>query len=87
MSNRYAAGLIFILLTLIAIFWITHSLTSPIRALSNSVRRVSLENLSWKFRSQTGQNEIIQLNEAFNEMLIRLKESINQSMFSHCKLK
>lgn len=76
----YAIGFMFIFFTFIVVFFITKKLTAPIRELRNSINRVSLENLSMDLITEPENNEIVQLNEAFEKMFQRLKESINQSV-------
>jgi two-component system, sensor histidine kinase YesM len=76
----FASGFVLILLTLTVIFFINKNLTAPIRDLRKSVNKVSLENLSIDFNITEGNNEVVQLNEAFEKMLQRLKESMNQTM-------
>lgn len=74
----YIFGLIVILFTLLLILVITRRLTAPIRELTASVKNISLQNLSVNLSNYTGNNEVMHLNQAFNEMLKRLDESMNQ---------
>lgn len=73
-------GLGLLLITLIVVYILTNQLTMPLKLLRNSVREVSLDNLSVDIRYSENGNEIVELNEAFDAMFTRLKESMSELM-------
>ncbi|MEK3882233.1 HAMP domain-containing sensor histidine kinase [Paenibacillus sp. PL2-23] len=83
-----AAGLLFVCLTsLLLTYFVSRSIIRPIRALRSAVLRIKDGDLSdelpsprSKFGKQRKQNEIAQLAAAFEDMRVRLKQSIDQSL-------
>lgn len=64
---------------LFVVFIITRQLTLPLKKLRNSVRSVSINNLSIDLgNDDAGHNELILLNRAFNKMFERLRMSMQQ---------
>lgn len=76
------SGIALVGLTLLAIHFITVSIVNPLRKLRNSVNQVTIDNLSMDAHQNIGNNELVQLKEAFDRMLLRLKESIHQTVQS-----
>lgn len=74
-----------IILTTLAILILSRQMAKPLNTLRDSVRNVSLENLSINLDTAGDSNEINQLNEAFNTMFNRLRESMDElvTMRSH----
>jgi two-component system, sensor histidine kinase YesM len=64
------------ILSLLAIFLVTRSITIPIRELRESVESLTLEDAS--IRLPATHNEIDLLKDAFNDMLRRLKDSTDE---------
>lgn len=73
-------GVVLIILTLTIIFIITNHMTKPLKDLRKSLKTVSLDNLSVEINHNGIRNELIRLNEAFDAMFRRLKESMEQIM-------
>ncbi|RCX18795.1 sensor histidine kinase YesM [Anaerobacterium chartisolvens] len=69
-------GLLFI--SLIFIFILSNKLTRPLKILRNSVRQVTLDNLSMDIAQSDDSDEIIELNHLFDGMFARLKDSMNE---------
>ncbi|WP_106767369.1 sensor histidine kinase [Paenibacillus faecalis] len=63
---------------LFVVFIITRQLTLPLKKLRNSVRSVSINNLSIDLGKDAGHNELILLNRAFYKMFERLRMSVDQ---------
>ncbi len=76
-------GISLILISLAAIFTISNQLVKPLRQLNQSIRAVSLNNLSVDISNSSNSNEIYQLNDSFNKMFSRLKTSITQEVKAH----
>jgi len=80
------AGLLFVLLTsLLLTYFVSRSIIRPIRSLRTAALRIKEGDLSHDLRLEKPvhggkQNEIDQLSAAFEEMRIRLKQSIEQSL-------
>ncbi|MCR2805103.1 sensor histidine kinase [Paenibacillus soyae] len=81
-----AASLLFVGLTsLLLTYFVSRSIIRPIRSLRAAALRIKDGDLSYEFqeeltRKAAKQNEISQLASAFEEMRIRLKQSIDQSL-------
>lgn len=73
------SGILFALLSIFIMYFITRSLTSPIREMRKQLRALSLENLSISLNDRTN-NEITIFNEVFNKTLNRMKESMEQTI-------
>lgn len=78
-------GGLLIIGSLIIMFFITNSLTSPIRKLRESLKDVSLQNPSLDINLQENNNEILLFQSAFKKTLQRLHESMNQTIHSRSK--
>ncbi|AOZ94512.1 cache domain-containing sensor histidine kinase [Paenibacillus crassostreae] len=80
-SVKYISILIIsslILFSFVYIYFSTKNLLLPIRKLRNQILRVNYSNMNLKTDTYTNNNELIQLNEAFQELLERLQESIDR---------
>lgn len=67
-----------ILFSFIFIYFSTKNLLLPIRKLRSQILRINYSNLNVKADTRTHNNELIQLNGAFQELLERLQESIER---------
>ncbi|WP_238650333.1 cache domain-containing sensor histidine kinase [Paenibacillus piscarius] len=67
-----------ILFSFIFIYFSTKNLLLPIRKLRSQILRINYSNLNMKTDARTHNNELIQLNDAFQELLERLQESIER---------
>ena len=67
-----------ILFSFIFIYFSTKNLLLPIRKLRSQILRINYSNLNIKTDARTHNNELIQLNGAFQELLERLQESIER---------
>lgn len=78
------AGLLFVCLTsLLLTYFVSRSIIRPIQSLRTAALRIKEGDLTHELRTKTKlgkQNEIAQLGSAFEEMRIRLKHSIEQSL-------
>ncbi len=72
-----------ILITIFVLFFLSRQMAKPLNMLRNSVRNVSIENLSINLDITDENNEINQLNEAFNAMFKRLRESMDELVVMH----
>lgn len=70
------ASIIFVILSVIMVFFISSQLTRPLRKLRNSIRNVSMDNLTLEIDDAS--NEIILVKRTFNQMVDRLKDSMEQ---------
>ena len=70
------AGLIILLAVSLAFFVLVRSLTKPLYQLTATIEDVSLDNMNLEIPHE-GQDELKMLNESFNAMFIKLKDSIN----------
>ncbi len=77
-------SLLFYLLTFAVIFFITRSLTLPIRRFRSKIKDLSIGNLSLDL-SVDSNDEIVLLNKAFDEALKQLDQSIKHSLSSHIR--
>lgn len=71
------AGLIVLAALFFAFFFFVKSLTKPLIELTATIENVSLDNMNLEI-SHKGHDELKMLNESFNAMFIKLKDSINQ---------
>lgn len=77
---------LFIFVTVIAVYILgIRKMISPLRRLIFKVRKVSLDNLTIHKIEKPVVNEFSLLNDAFEQMLNRLKESINQEYESRIR--
>ncbi|MNO37037.1 Sensor histidine kinase YpdA [compost metagenome] len=67
-----------ILFSFVFIYFSTKSLLLPIRKLRSQILRINYSNMNVKADTRSNNNELIQLNEAFQELLERLQESIER---------
>ncbi|OGO81004.1 MAG: hypothetical protein A2Y21_00665 [Clostridiales bacterium GWC2_40_7] len=72
------SGIFFLLITLSILYVLAGSLTKPLKQLRESVKNVSLGNLSVNIANTASHNEIHLLSNAFNNMFSRLDSSIRQ---------
>lgn len=79
------AGILLILITLIIIYIITDSLTTPIKQLRQSLKNVSLQTPSLDIDFKVSNNEILLLNSAFNKTIHSLHEAMNQTIQARSK--
>ena len=70
-------GLIILTLILLAFFWLSKSLTRPLKQLTATIEKVSLDNMSLEV-SHNGYDELKILNNSFISMFSKLKDSINK---------
>ncbi|MRN53767.1 cache domain-containing sensor histidine kinase [Paenibacillus monticola] len=71
-----------ILFSFIFIYFSTKNLLLPIRKLRSQILRINYSNMNVKADTRTHNNELIQLNGAFQELLERLQESIEREKFA-----
>ncbi|WP_259391546.1 cell wall metabolism sensor histidine kinase WalK [Paenibacillus sp. 1011MAR3C5] len=79
------AGLLFVCLTsLLLTYFVSRSIIRPIQSLRTAALRIKEGDLTHELRTKKTklgkQNEVVQLGSAFEEMRIRLKHSIEQSL-------
>ncbi|MBW4084297.1 histidine kinase [Paenibacillus sp. S150] len=67
-----------ILFSFVFIHFSTKNLLLPIRKLRSQILRINYSNMNVKADTRSNNNELIQLNEAFKELLERLQESIDR---------
>lgn len=79
------SGTLLILITLIIIYLVTNSLTTPIKQLRQSLKNVSLQTPSLDIDFQVSNNEILLLNSAFNKTIHKLHEAMNQTIQARSK--
>lgn len=69
--------------TIMAIYFLSRQLAKPIKELRQSIKHVSLDNLSIDLQAKAGNDEIILLNRAFNTMFRKLEFSIQHEFKAH----
>jgi two-component system, sensor histidine kinase YesM len=79
-NAAFATILAVTLFTLLMIYLISGFLVHPIRTLRDGVVKVSLENMELDFGSIHTNDEVVLLNEAFKDMLARLKSSMEREI-------
>lgn len=79
------AGIMLIFVTLVLIYLISNSLTTPIKQLRQSLKNVSLQNPLLDIDFQNNNNEIVLLNLAFNKTIQRLHEAMHQTIQARSK--
>ncbi|ASA26411.1 cache domain-containing sensor histidine kinase [Paenibacillus donghaensis] len=67
-----------ILFSFVYIYFSARKLLLPIRKLRGQILRINYSNMKVKVDTRSHNNELIQLNEAFQELLERLQESIDR---------
>lgn len=67
-----------ILFSFVYIYFSTKNLLLPIRKLRSQILRINYSNMYVKADTRSNNNELIQLNEAFQELLERLQDSIDR---------
>lgn len=70
------AGFIILLAVFFAFFVLVRGLTKPLKQLTSTIENVSLDNMNLEI-PHGGYDEIKMLNESFNAMFTKLKDSIN----------
>lgn len=70
------AGFIILVSVFFAFFSLVRSLTKPLIQLTSTIENVSLDNMNLEIPHQ-GHDEVKMLNESFNVMFSKLKDSIN----------
>lgn len=77
-------GFITILITLLISYLVSKTLTNPIKKIHSLIKGLNLTSLSPKFSStiNSNLNELEQLNYSFQDMRIRLQESLNEAISS-----
>lgn len=73
-----ASGIFFLTITLAILYVLAGSLTKPLKQLRESIKHVTLDNLSINVSNTGSNNEIHLLSAAFNKMFSRLDLSIQQ---------
>lgn len=73
-------GIIFFLVVLFLLFWVTKKLTSPIAQLRKSVESLSISEPSVLTNTDHANSEIVMLTDAFNQTIKRLNESMEQTL-------
>ncbi|EES74601.1 sensor histidine kinase [Paenibacillus sp. MB22_1] len=66
------------LLSFVYIYFSTRNLLLPIRKLRSQIWRISYSNMNLKWDNPTQNNDLILLNEAFQDLMERLQESIER---------
>lgn len=74
------ASIICIILSIIMVFFISRQLTRPLRKLRTSIRNVSMDNLTLEIDDTS--NEIILVKRTFDQMVDRLKDSMDQVVYA-----
>ncbi|MGG6314157.1 cache domain-containing sensor histidine kinase [Paenibacillus macerans] len=80
-SVKYISVLLITALMLFSFAYIylsTRNLLLPIRKLRSQIWRISYSNMNIKMETQAQNNELILLNEAFQDLMERLQESIDR---------
>jgi len=72
-----------VLLSLSMIYLITLRMTEPIRKLRSSILKVDFDNFALFTNQKSPSNEVNLLNDAFHQMMERLKHSMNQEMLAN----
>lgn len=67
-----------LLLSFVYIYFSTRNLLLPIRKLRSQIWRISYSNMNIKMDNRSQNNELILLNEAFQDLMERLQESIER---------
>lgn len=67
-----------LLISFVYIYLTTRNLLLPIRKLRSQIWRISYSNMNIKMENRTQNNELILLNEAFEDLMERLQESIDR---------
>ncbi|WP_438351085.1 cache domain-containing sensor histidine kinase [Paenibacillus sp. FA6] len=67
-----------LLFSFVYIYFSTKNLLLPIRKLRSQILRINYSNMNMKADTRSNNNELIQLNEAFQELLERLQMSIDR---------
>lgn len=78
-------SLLLLVFTLILMYFISASLTAPIRRLHQSLKNVTLQNPSLKIDFEGSPNEITWFTTALNKTMQRLQESMKQTIEARSK--
>lgn len=76
LSILIISGLLLVLF--VYIYFSTKNLLLPIRKLRNQISRIQYNNLNVQVNHHTHNNELISLHEAFQDLLLRLQQSIER---------
>lgn len=79
------ASIILVMLALSIILIITNSLTKPIRQLRKSLQSISTETPSLSIDFKGNNNEIIQFQSTLNKAIVKLKDSMNETIEARSK--
>lgn len=79
----FLSALSLVLLTILILYLLSRSLTKPLKQLTKSLNKVSLNRLSIELDQSKYVNEFILLNRALDAMFRRLNESVSQEIKSH----
>lgn len=71
-------GIVLMIITIAVVYFISDWLSKPLKMMKDSVKDVTLKNLSLEIAHPNSSNEILQLNEAFEAMFSRLEESMDE---------
>lgn len=83
-SVKYAAnlvlmaGVVFLILSLIMVYFISKSLTKPIIQLIKSLKDINMDTLSMDLNLENTNNEVILLGNAFGKMMIEVRKTTNE---------
>lgn len=66
------------LVSFVYLFWSTRNLLLPIRKLRSQIWRISYSNMNIKVDNRPKNNDLLLLNEAFQDLIKRLQESIER---------
>lgn len=67
-----------LLVLFVYIYFSTKNLLLPIRKLRHQISRIQYNNLNVRVNNHSHNNELISLNEAFQDLLLRLQQSIDR---------
>ena len=76
----FAACILLLLILFIVILILSNHLTKPLIQLKDVIQKTSLTRMNTQLSLQNSEDEITQLNTAFHEMLLRLKNSITYEL-------
>ncbi|WP_340004812.1 histidine kinase [Paenibacillus sp. FSL K6-0276] len=73
-------GIIILFITMIVTFFVSKSLTIPIRRIRKSIKTLSLDTLNPRLNNNVSLNELEELNQSFLDMCDRLKSSLEETV-------
>ncbi|RCX12990.1 two-component system sensor histidine kinase YesM [Anaerobacterium chartisolvens] len=80
---NYIFIFVLLILSLMFIYYFSRILTTPIIKLRDEILKVNGSNMEFNFDGVSYNNEIEMLNKAFQDMLFRLKESVQSEITAH----